>query len=81
MGGVYVCVYVCDVGRICWCTVHGLARYCCCTVLAFFISFFLLCFLFLFCLLSTARRALVYTRGSRLVRIPLLLSIWKKNLK
>ena len=51
-----------DVGCICWCTVHGWACYCCCTVLAFS-SFF-------FC---TARRSLVYTRGSRLINISLLL--------
>ena len=68
---VFVCVCVCacvcvrerDVGCICWCTVHGWACYCCCTVLAFF--FFLL--------LCTARRALVYTRGLRLISISLLL--------
>ena len=70
---VYVCVCVCacararlcDVGCTYSCTAHGLACYCCCTVLAFFFFFF-----------CTARRALVYTRGSRLIStLPLLLSL------
>ena len=51
-----------DVGYICWCTASMsslLLLYC---VLAFFL--FLLC---------TAHQALVYTRGSRLISISLLL--------
>ena len=58
------CVCVWCIGCICWCTVHGLACYCCYTVLTFFSSFFPFC---------TAWRALVLTRGSRLIGISLLL--------
>ena len=55
-----------DVGCICWCcTVHGWAFYCCVYCPSLFSSFFLLFF-------CTARRALVYTRGSRLICISLL---------
>ena len=52
---------LCDVGCTYSCTAHGLACYCCCTVLA---SFF-------FSLFFTARRSLVYTRGSHLISISL----------
>ena len=71
---------VCDVGGIYWCTVHGLACDCRCCLFFFFFSssfFSLYCPSLNVCLFvfSTARRALVYTRRSRLTTISSLLLV------
>ena len=71
------CGCVCDVGCICWCIVHELAcAYRCRLVFVAVVVFNLHCpsLNAIFLCFCTARRALVYTRGSRFIVFIIIIS-------